>query len=84
MGNITSGQLLRLLDRKSTSNWVCDHVSSRNQALIPFVVLLSLVPSTQQALFLVFTGAFGVFLCLNEFVSRRVKGTISSWFVLEE
>ena len=84
MGNIISGQLLRLLARKSPSNWVCDYVSSKNQTLIPFVVSSPLVSSTQRAPFLVVTGAFGVFLGLDGFVSRRVKGTISSCFVLEE
>jgi len=84
MSNFTSGQLLRLLGRKSPSNWGCDHVSIRSQTLIPVTVSSPLVPSTQRALFLDVTGAFGLFLGLDGFVSRRVKGTVSSCFVLEE
>lgn len=49
-----------------------------------FVVSPPLVPSTQRTPFLVLPGAFGVFLGSDGFVSRKVKGTISSCFVLEE
>lgn len=42
-------------------------------------------PSTLQTLFLTAIGVFREFLGLGGFLcSRRVKGTISSWFALEE